>query len=306
MKAVVKDAKPKIIHALDEITDFYVEIKWDFESWIPLVSRLFPSDLCKVYKKGTKIRIDCTLGDFSKTTVAGDSSATGSTQSPQAGFLNWQRGDLSFIFDLNKIGETNSIYFLDNKRKQFSNIDKEIEENKDNMDLDYQVSLYLSRDMFFIKSHTRNAQFIPQKVGWFSKHDRIEQCNGYLSQFFDVSNLYVVSKMRNEHLSEEDIKKNDEKEKIFRQKFQQQQQQHENSSRKNDHRKTDVESMDGFVDDIDFKSSLKPPEKSNVTWSDYINSKPGEWPILGRPLRVKASQKEFKAHLAMVNDFILA
>ncbi len=292
---MVRDAKPKIIRALDDMTDFYVEIKWDFESWIPLVSRLFPSDLCKVYKKGSRIRIDCTLGDFSKATVANDSSPA-SASNQQAAFFNWQRGDLSFIFDLSKIGEKHSVYFLDNKRKLYSNIDKDLNENKEETDLDFEISLYLSRDMFCVRSNTRNARFIPQKTGWFAKHDRIEQCNGYLSQFYDVSDLYVVSKMRNEHLSLDDIKKNDEKEKQFRQKLQNQQQQQQQRDQQRD-----ADSVDEFIGDIDFKPSLKPPVLPNVSWKEYVSSKAGEWPVLGRQPRVKASQKEFKAHLAMVN-----
>ena len=44
--------------------DFVVDLKWDFTSWLPLVSRILPSDICKISKKGACIRLDTTLVDF--------------------------------------------------------------------------------------------------------------------------------------------------------------------------------------------------------------------------------------------------
>ena len=46
---------------------------------VPFLSRLLPSDVCKIHKSGSKIRMDCTLMDFNE--------------------MSWQRGDLSFIFN---------------------------------------------------------------------------------------------------------------------------------------------------------------------------------------------------------------
>lgn len=45
---------------------------------VPLMSRLCPSDVYKVYKRGSNVRIDTTLLGFDHTT--------------------WQRGDRSYIF----------------------------------------------------------------------------------------------------------------------------------------------------------------------------------------------------------------
>jgi hypothetical protein len=36
---------------LRELGDFVMELKWDFSSWVPLVSRILPSDICKITKK---------------------------------------------------------------------------------------------------------------------------------------------------------------------------------------------------------------------------------------------------------------
>ena len=50
-----------------------------FPHTVPFLSRLLPSDVCKVHKCGSKIRMDCTLMDFNE--------------------MSWQRGDLSFVFN---------------------------------------------------------------------------------------------------------------------------------------------------------------------------------------------------------------
>ena len=45
---------------------------------VPLVSRILPSDVCKIHKAGSSIRLDTTLVDFTE--------------------MRWERGDISFIF----------------------------------------------------------------------------------------------------------------------------------------------------------------------------------------------------------------
>jgi ankyrin repeat domain-containing protein 13 len=47
---------------LGALPDFYVEIKWEFNSnIIPLVSKIGPHDTCKIWKIGGKLRFDTTL-----------------------------------------------------------------------------------------------------------------------------------------------------------------------------------------------------------------------------------------------------
>uniref|UniRef100_A0A3Q2PCD0 Uncharacterized protein n=1 Tax=Fundulus heteroclitus TaxID=8078 RepID=A0A3Q2PCD0_FUNHE len=93
----------------------------------------------------------------------------------------------------------------------------------------------------------------------------------------------VISRKRREHLSEEDILRN----------------------------KAIMESLSkgGHLIEQNFeptrRQSLTPPLSSSISWEEYITADNGRAPHLGRELVCKESKKNFKATIAMSQDFPL-
>lgn len=146
------------------------------------MSRFLPSDVCKLYKWGRKLRLDCTLGDLAakgasggrsgSASGSGDGGASSSSTSSSASPFNWQRGDLTFLFDVEKIGDKKnaSIVFMDNKRKTFCYVDKRDDEDEliDEIEIEKEIDLLLSREMVHIKLDTKQANFLPTQVSEIS------------------------------------------------------------------------------------------------------------------------------------------
>lgn len=146
-----------------------------------MISRFLPSDVCKLYKSGRQLRLDCTLGDLAAKSASGsrsgDSAANGSSGSSSTSPFSWQRGDLTFLFDVEKIGDKNSIVFMDNKKRTFCFVDKKEDGADDNtlgglgefdeQDIEKEIDMLLGREMIHIKLDTKQANFLPTQVSQF-------------------------------------------------------------------------------------------------------------------------------------------
>lgn len=122
------ERRPNLLAGLNKMQDFYMELKWDFHSWckfinpialnrsrrdfnsflpsiVPLVSRLLPSDLCRIQKHGSSIRFDSTLVDFND--------------------MKWERGDITFLFN-GTAPPNESLIIMDNVARVYQRIRHEV------------------------------------------------------------------------------------------------------------------------------------------------------------------------------------
>lgn len=72
---------------------------------VPLVSRILPSDICKIHKRGSSIRLDTTLVDFND--------------------MRWERGDITFLLN-GQVKPSQSLAVLDNKSCLYQRVRYEV------------------------------------------------------------------------------------------------------------------------------------------------------------------------------------
>uniref|UniRef100_A0A8B9KUQ2 Ankyrin repeat domain-containing protein n=1 Tax=Astyanax mexicanus TaxID=7994 RepID=A0A8B9KUQ2_ASTMX len=242
----VEDKRPRLLKALKEVQP------------MPLLSRILPSDACKIYKQGINIRLDTTLIDFTD--------------------MKCQRGDLSFIFNGDAI-PSESFVVLDNEQKVYQRIHHEESE----METEEEVDILMSSDIYSATLSTKSITFSRAQTGWLFREDKTERVGNFLADFYMVNGLVLESRKRREHLSEEDILRN----------------------------KAIMESLSkgGNLIEQNFepvrRQSLTAPTPNTISWEEYITAETGKAPHLGRELVCKESKKNFKATVAMSQDFPL-
>lgn len=248
--------RPDLVQALTLMGDFTMTLKWDFQCWVPLITRILPSDVCKIYKKGCNIRLDTTLVDFSE--------------------MKWERGDISFIFR-GAAKPSISLIVMDNKLKVYQKLRHEESE----AEIEDEVDILMSSDIVAAQISTKSITFNRAQSGWLFREDKTEMVGKFPADFYHISGLYLESRKRREHLTDEDLQKN----KAF----------FENLTRGN---MTNGISIDS--EPPPRRKSLSPPPNCTISWDEYINTTPGKPPNLGREIICKGSVKPLKATLAMV------
>lgn len=178
---------PDLLQKLKESPDFYVEMKWEFTSWVPLVSRVCPSDVYRVWKSGSNVRIDTTLLGFDS--------------------MKWQRGSRSYIFKgrcqtatvMEVDHDNQEVYSETIQIQQMPLMSSILEPTAE------EVAARLTSPIMTTFIDTDKIAFERNKSGiWGWRSDRSEIINGYESKVFSASNVELITKTRTEHMTEDD------------------------------------------------------------------------------------------------------
>ncbi|XP_042903264.1 ankyrin repeat domain-containing protein 13D [Parasteatoda tepidariorum] len=179
---------PELLKRIRDTPDFYVEMKWEFTSWVPLVSRMCPSDTYKVYKSGSNVRIDTTLLGFDQS--------------------NWQRGSRSYVFKgqedsatMMEIDHESGQVYVEQMRVVSPQLD-DIQAFRPSAE---SVSARLTAPIVTTFVDTDRINFERNKSGiWGWRSDRTEIVNSFESKVFSANNVELITKTRTEHLTEAD------------------------------------------------------------------------------------------------------
>ncbi|XP_006818094.1 LOW QUALITY PROTEIN: ankyrin repeat domain-containing protein 13D-like [Saccoglossus kowalevskii] len=266
---------PELLEKLRAAPDFYVEMKWEFTSWVPLVSRMCPSDVYRVYKSGASVRVDTTLLGFDQ--------------------MTWQRGSRSYIFKGEEGEHLASFMEIDHDRCQ-------VYVEKLQLRPDFDLSLMTPRESTVVSRltspvvttyiDTEKIAFSRNKSGiWGWRSDKVEAINGYDCKVFSASNVELVTKQRLEHLTEEDKERNKD-------------------TFKNHH---PLQSFLGLAEQhqaaavANVSKSSDPTNPTAITPEEYFdpNFELGERDI-GRPKETSTKVQKFKATLWLCEDHPLS
>lgn len=269
----------KLAKQLMKQRDYKVTLKWEFRSWVPFLSKVLPNDVCVINKQGGNIRIDTRLLEVGSE------------------YMPLKRTDGCLIYSSHS---KKKWIIMNKKTKQYQYISFG---QKLNRHLDFKVDDFMSTDIIDIELESKDIVLTRSTSGWIWKAEKAEKIGKFDAALYEFNNVFLVTRKRREHLSDEDLKRN----KIFNKsamdmlKF----------GKKPDEVE-EVEADEGNTsEDLDedepesHRPSLSPPPKpeKSLSWADYLASEPGKHPTLGREHKIKITKTPFKAGLAVSDQF---
>ena len=268
---------PALLKRLKETPDFYVEMRWEFTSWVPLMSHLCPSDTYRVYKQGLSVRIDTTLLGFDE--------------------RNWQRGNRSYIFRGDPVTDTATLIEVDHDAQESSvEVMKTISDEVTGIPPTREsVANRLSAPITVNHVDIDKISFERNKSGiWGWRSEKNETINGYDCKAYSASNVEFVTRTRTEHLNEAQIRARNSRTPL--QSFL------GLATAADEEEAESTGRLTPLGRDRD-SQGVNTTGKAPLTAEEYFSGADLEGRDIGRPMRMTSKVQKFKANLWLSEEF---
>lgn len=175
----------EFMQLLTKADNYYLEMKWNFGSWLPLVEKMCPFDKCCIYKSGNNLRVDTTLCGISPNGT-------------------WLKGNFTYIVNIKDnevtVDEVNHSTFTVYRRifkKELENSDLNAVSPSDEV-----VAYKMNLPIFVTYLEDKNILWEKSKstkpLKWLN--ERKESINNCECNVYSAQIVHVVTLRRTEHL----------------------------------------------------------------------------------------------------------
>lgn len=155
----------ELMLGIEKLPDFYMEIKWDFKSWVPLLSNFCPSDTYKIWKMGSCVRCDTTIAGFKD--------------------LKWVRGNISLLFTGRQSGK---VVLLNHDSKKMEYVNDQFQKSDETV----------SKELRSIMCRTLVRGDLLLKDVEFSQGSKKDKIGEYPCRQYEMSGLKYVTLHRSD------------------------------------------------------------------------------------------------------------
>ncbi|KAG0327836.1 Ankyrin repeat domain-containing protein 13C [Dissophora globulifera] len=173
----------------NDLDQFYFQLQWEFQSWVPFVSGLCPNDTYHIWKKGNCVRMDTSLVGFEN--------------------MKWIRGHISIIFRVDPQSGP-ELVVIDHVKKitqrlaKSSDDDDKRDQEPTDEEIEEEVSTCFNSSITSTNVPTSAIKFQRAKSGlWGYRANKVEKVGEFECAVWKMDGVEFRTRVRTEHLKDE-------------------------------------------------------------------------------------------------------